>query len=298
MSAQSLVGGVVVGISTHNRASLLRKAIQSALDQSYRPLRIAVVDDGSVDETPALQREFEGISWERVPQPQGYVRARNRMMLEAAEPYYVSLDDDAWFIEGDEIALAVRLLEAHPKVAAVAFDILSPDEPQHNARGMMRFVPMFIGCGHVLRLSVVKELGGYREFPRAYGSEEKDLCLRLIDAGYEIVKMNGVHVWHDKSLIARDRARQHASGVCNDLTLTLRRVPLPLLPLMIAHQLVSHLTFSAKRGLIRSCMQGIGAFGGTFADAWAAREPVRFVSLMRYRALTKMKPTLLSQIPD
>jgi glycosyltransferase involved in cell wall biosynthesis len=108
---------VVVGIATHNRAGLLRKAISSALDQSYRPLRIAIVDDGSSDHTPALRDEFAELSWERWEQAQGYVKARNQMMLSASEDYFVSLDDDAWFIDGNEIAIAIEFMECRPSVA-------------------------------------------------------------------------------------------------------------------------------------------------------------------------------------
>jgi GT2 family glycosyltransferase len=278
---------VVVGISTHNRAVLLRKAIRSALDQSHRPLRIAVVDDGSSDETPMLAREFPTIGWERVDPAQGYVRARNHMMLTAGEEYYVSLDDDAWFLAGDEIAVAVGVLEACPNAAAVAFDILSPDQPIPAKRGSIAIVPMFIGCGHVLRLSAVKELGGYCESPRPYGAEEKDLCLRLIDAGYQTLKIAGVHVWHDKSAIARDLALQHASGVCNDLTLAVRRVPVALLAPVIGYKLLSHLMFAVRRGLLSPCIEGIGAFVAAAVDAWRSRRPVRLASLVRYHTLAK-----------
>src|SRR4029079_8717640 len=150
----------------------------------HRPLRVAVVDDASADATPSVRPEFPTVSWERFATNQGYVRARNKMMLSAPEDYYVSLDDDAWFLATDEIALAVDYLESHPKVAAVAFDILSPDRPDANGRGKKTLVALFIGCGHVFRLSLVKRLGGYGQFPGSYGVEEADLCLRLIDAGY------------------------------------------------------------------------------------------------------------------
>ena len=163
-------------------------------------------------------------------------------------------------------AIAVDYLERHPQAAAVAFDILSPDRAQPVRREARRSVAMFIGCGHVLRLSVVKELGGYAEFPGSYGVEEKDLCLRLIDAGYQIVKFDGVHVWHDKSQMARDVPRQHASGVCNDLALTLRRVPLGLVFPLIAWKASRHLSFALTHGLLRPCLQGFQAFA--FAAAY------------------------------
>jgi GT2 family glycosyltransferase len=277
----------VVGIAAHNRACELRKAITSALRQSHRPLRVSVIDDASSDDTPALQKEFKSVSWERRERSEGYVRARNKMMLTAVEDYYVSLDDDSWFIRGDEIAIAVEFLEQHPEVAAVAFDILSPDRSRPVARGCRQSVAMFIGCGHLLRLSTVKVLGGYTEFPGAYGVEEKDLCIRLIDAGYMVVKLEGVHVWHDKSSLSRDVAQQHCSGVCNDLALTLRSVPLGVLLPILTWKTSSHMTFALRKGLLRPCLQGFRDFIFSAADIWSARRPVRLSSLAEYRALTR-----------
>ena len=278
---------VVVGIATRNRAKLLRKAIASTLQQTQRPLRVAIIDDASSDETPSLRQEFDSISWERWGSGQGYVRARNRMMLNAKEDYYVSLDDDAWFVDGDEVAVAVEYLEQHPTVAAVAFDIISPDRRIEASRGAKTSVAMFIGCGHVLRLSVVKELGGYSEFPGAYGAEEKDLCLRLIDAGYGIVKLDGVHVWHDKTSSARDLPGQHRSGVCNDLTLALRRVPAGLVVPVVVLKMSKHLVFAIRSGLLRACLQGVRDFMLVASDVWRARCPVRFSSLTQFYSLSR-----------
>jgi GT2 family glycosyltransferase len=278
---------VVVGLATHNRADVLRKAIGSALRQSFTPLRVAVIDDASSDDTSSLRHEFKSVSWERWEQGRGYVRARNQMMLTATENYYVSLDDDSWFIKGDEIAIAVDFLERHRQIAAVAFDILSPDRPNLISRGAQRLVATFIGCGHLLRLSAVKELGGYAEFPGAYGAEEKDLCLRLIDAGYQIVKLDGVHVWHDKSSLARDIPGQHRSGVCNDLAFTLRRVPIVFLFPAFAWKVSSHIAFAVKAGLLRPCLEGFRNFIFAAGDVWRTRRPVRLASIARFRALTR-----------
>ena len=261
---------VVVGITTHNRAPVLRKAIQSAFDQSFAPMRVEVIDDASTDETPSLRDEFVTISWQRWEPGQGIVRARNHMMLTATEDYYVSLDDDSWFVAGDEIAVAVDYLERHPQAAAVAFDILSSERPQAVPREAPRSVAMFIGCGHVLRLSAVKELGGYAEFPGSYGAEEKGLLsspyrCRLSKSPNWMACTFGM----TKSFLARDIVRQHSSGVCNDLALTLRRVPIGLVLFFQSwrgkHQV--SVIFATRNGLLRPCMQGFLAFrvcGGEF----------------------------------
>ncbi len=278
---------VVIDIATRNRARWLRTAIESALRQSQRPLRLAVTDDASNDETQALRREFPSISWERWDLRQGHVRARNRMMLRAEEDYYVSIDDDAWFVDGDEIAVAVDHLERHPTTAAVAFDIISPDRRMRVSRGAATSTAMFVGCGHMLRLSAVRELGGYTEFPGAYGAEEKDFCLRLIDAGYRIVRLDGVHVWHDKTPSARDLSEQHRSGVCNDLTLALQRVPAGLVVPVVALKMASHLVFAIRNDLLRACLRGVYDFLLAAADVWRARRPVRLASLVQFYARTR-----------
>ena len=41
-------------IPTYNRGAHFRVALRSALRQTYRPLEIVVVDDGSTDTTPAV----------------------------------------------------------------------------------------------------------------------------------------------------------------------------------------------------------------------------------------------------
>ena len=47
-------GLVSVIIPVHNRPVLIREAIESALKQTYRPIEIIVVDDGSNDDTPEV----------------------------------------------------------------------------------------------------------------------------------------------------------------------------------------------------------------------------------------------------
>lgn len=288
MSGPGAKPSVVVGISTCNRADILPKAITSALAQSYPNIRVMVIDDASSDHTPSVRDEFPGISWERFESRQGYVRARNQIIFSSPEDYYVSLDDDAWFLRGDEVAIAVDLFESRPDVAAVAFDIVSPDRPQARSRGANLFVSSFIGCGHVLRLSTVKSLGGYTEFPGAYGVEEKDLCLRLIDAGYAIVELSGVEVWHDKTMTARDIAWQHTSGVCNDLAFTVGRVPLLILFPMFGYKLWVHAIFAIRHGLIRPFLKGLLNFGRAGWTVWSRRRPVRMASLARYQTLAKV----------
>jgi GT2 family glycosyltransferase len=266
---------VLVGIVTRNRASILPKAIRSAFSQSYPKVEVAVLDDGSDDGTPALQSDFPAVQWQKWESSRGYLHARNHLMATASADYYLSLDDDAWFLEGDEVAVAIAYMEDNPRVGGVAFDILSPDRPNPAARSAPQRTSMFIGCGHVVRISALKECGFYAPSPGLYGAEEKDLCLRLLDGNWEIHRLPGVHVWHDKTAVARDEAAQHRSGVCNDLVFALRRCPLPLMLAVLPAKMMSHLRFAVRTHLLRPCVEGFGLFLRHALPVWQTRNPVR-----------------------
>lgn len=273
---------VLVGIVTHNRAGILPKAIRSALSQDYPGLEVAVLDDGSADGTRDLRSSFAGVQWLRWESPRGYLEARNELMQAAAADYYLSLDDDAWFIEQDEISVAIEYLETNPNVAAVAFDILSPDRAQPVARTGGRPIHMFIGCGHIVRMSAVRESGFYVPGPGLYGSEEKDLCLRFLDRRWDVHLLPGVHVWHDKTVVARDLAAQHRSGVCNDLAFALRRCPFPLILMVLPGKVLKHLAFALRQRLLRPCLAGLALFFRHAGAVWQGRGPVRAATFQEF----------------
>jgi GT2 family glycosyltransferase len=282
---------VLVGIVTHNRVALLAKAIASALGQQIPDLKVAVLDDGSTDNTGALKDQFPDVHWTRWQENLGLIAARNFLMRSSAEDYFVSLDDDAWFLCGDEISVAVRQLEEDKQVAGIAFDILSPDRPQHIERTKAEPAAMFIGCGHVLRLAYARQVGFYESSPGIYGGEEKDLCLRLLDAGYRIDRLPGVHVWHEKSVIARHLPDQHRSGVCNDLAMTLRRAPLMILPAALAVKTLRHVGFSTRNGLLKPCLQGLQLFLRSIKPVFHARNPVKASTLRTFMRLSRTRST-------
>ena len=265
---------VLIGITTHNRAAILPKAIESALAQDYEDKEVAVFDDASTDGTRELQASFPQVRWYRVEETQGYLPARNQLMSETDADFYFSLDDDAWFIKGDEISLGVKLLNERPEVGALAYDILSPDRPTPVEREAPYATHMYIGCGHLLRLKAAREVGYYTPSPGFYGGEEKDLCVQLLDRGHEILFTPGVHVWHDKAMLARDLPAQHASGVCNDFVFAFRRCPYPMVLWLIPGKILSHLKFAVSNGFVQPCVQGIFLFFRSIGKLAPTREPV------------------------
>jgi GT2 family glycosyltransferase len=280
---------VLIGITTHNRADILAKSLQSALDQDYVAKEVAVFDDASTDDTPTLSTRFPGVSWYRSETNEGYLALRNKLMRETDADFYFSLDDDAWFLDGDEISRGVSLLMQRPEIAALAYDILSPDKPQRRMRAEPFQTNVFIGCGHMLRLSAVREVSFYTPNPGRYGVEESDLCVRLLDRDFEILYTPGMHVWHDKSSVARQSNEQYSSAVCNDLAFAVRRCPFPMVLAGVPAKLYSHVRFASSNQLMRAYAAGVVRFLRAVPSLINTRKPVSNSAMLEFRRRSRLQ---------
>jgi glycosyltransferase involved in cell wall biosynthesis len=112
---------VSVVIPSFNAAATLERAIASVRAQTYRPLEIIVVDDGSSDSTPELLQRFAGpdLIIIRNPKPSGAANARNQGIQRATGELVAFLDaDDEWF--PNKLALQVPALLANPAATFAA----------------------------------------------------------------------------------------------------------------------------------------------------------------------------------
>lgn len=93
---------ISVYIPTHNRVNLLKRAIESVLDQTFTNFEIIVVDDGSSDGTwdylSELAKENSKIRVFRNDKPKGACFSRNLAINNAVGTYITGLDDDDYFM--------------------------------------------------------------------------------------------------------------------------------------------------------------------------------------------------------
>lgn len=119
-------GLVSVIVPTYNRAHLLPGCIASVLTQSYRPVEIIIVDDGSGDSTERVARSFPRHVRYIRQENQGVSAARNTGLRAARGDFVAFLDsDDRWL--PFKLALQVAFLAAHPDVGMVWTDMAAID---------------------------------------------------------------------------------------------------------------------------------------------------------------------------
>lgn len=176
-SASPLVSVIVV---VRNREASVARAIDSVLAQTYRPVELIVVDDGSTDGTRGVIERY-GAALTLVAQPHsGIYAARNRALRHARGELVAFIDsDDAWL--PDKLAAQVPLLAGRPEVGLVFGDTVHVTEPRagapRNGRTSFGEAPprrgraarQFAACNFVptctvlVRRSCLDEIGGFSE---------------------------------------------------------------------------------------------------------------------------------------
>ena len=105
---------VSVIIPVYNGARHLRDCLESVFAQTYRPLEVIVVDDGSPDDSGVIAQSFPEVRYIR-QENQGVANARNNAIAAARGEFYAFLDqDDIWTPE--KLRLQMQYLLDHPQV--------------------------------------------------------------------------------------------------------------------------------------------------------------------------------------
>ena len=101
----------------YNGARFLAEAIESVLEQTYAPVELLVVDDGSTDDSAAIARSFEGVRViERTHEGPG--AARNAGIAAARGEFVAFLDADD-VMPNDKLEIQVGYLLGRPEAGCV-----------------------------------------------------------------------------------------------------------------------------------------------------------------------------------
>lgn len=217
-------------LTTKNRCSDLKRAIRSACQQDL-PLEILVIDDGSTDGTAEMVSSlFPNVRLIRSESSQGYIWARNYGASLARGEVLFSIDDDAEFSAPDVVRRTLEDFDANSRIGAVAIPCIDVNRSSQVRQpfppdGQAYITSEYIGTAHALRRDLFLRLNGYRE-RLVHQGEERDFCLRLLNAGYVVRLGTAPPILHYESP-RRNTQRMDHYGRRNDVLFALYNVPMP-----------------------------------------------------------------------
>ena len=124
LGAEFQPGLVSVIVPTRNRAPLIGETLQSVRAQTYRPIELIVVDDGSTDHTAAVVERFAGQAGPGLDvrclrqEHGGAPSARNRGLAESRGEFIQFLDSDDLLVP-EKLSRQVDIMLREPQVAYV-----------------------------------------------------------------------------------------------------------------------------------------------------------------------------------
>ena len=243
---------LTVGITTRDRPESLKRCIGSLAHIAHLKPEVIVFDDASrTPVTEQLECKAGGdLRVIRCEQGGGYIVGRNQIVREAGTPYVLLLDDDASLLDAASVVRAMGMLDAQPRAGAIAFAQTTRGGQPWGERRVSAaqtepcFVAAYYGFAHLVRRDVFLALGGYRDRFEFYG-EEKEFCLRLIEAGYRTVYLPGSPIAHEPDPLGRDRQRYLRYVTRNDALHALYNEPVHRLVWLLPARLL--LYFKMRR---------------------------------------------------
>jgi GT2 family glycosyltransferase len=221
---------VSIIIPVFNRWDSLPACVESIRQQSYGPIEIIIVDDGSTTPRPVeLRHMSESLRVVELPRNFGPGHARNRGYLESHGEFLHFLDSDTTLPHAKLVTSAVAFLREHPNAGAVGGEIPVPDgrEPsgavlgrgigllgrtyyvslqggnEHEDDAMMP-CDYLASCNLFLPRAVFEAVGGFDPY-FGFGAEDVELCRRIGRAGRGLYISQRCAVFHHYSPAGRSR---------------------------------------------------------------------------------------------
>jgi glycosyltransferase involved in cell wall biosynthesis len=179
---------VSVVIPCWNQAHFLAEAIESALAQTHRPVEIAVVDDGSTDNTRKVVERYPSVRYLHQAN-RGPAAARNAGLATSSGAFVVFLDADDRLL-ADALETGVAVLRRSPELAFCAGQCRDigtdgqllgvPDQPLiHRDHYLALLKSCFILSGSSVLFTrwALDSVGGFDEARQA--GDDYDLYLRI-----------------------------------------------------------------------------------------------------------------------
>ena len=279
---------ISVVIPTWRRPGSLRQALDKILACDPPPAEVLVhIDVGDSETAPMLEREFAGrVTSFQTATTQGPGGGRNLLLQRAKSSLAASFDDDSWPLDADYFATAARLMDANPRAGVLTGRVTLRGETPTAQPNAVSAVASFEGCACVYRREAFLATRGFLPLRHAYGMEEVDVALQLMNAGGDILRASSLRVYHDSELQHHVSPEINAAHITNTALLAYLRYPIRYGPLG-ALEVLNRMRYSLKMGRHRGILKGLLTIPFTVWKYRALREPVKVETLRRSRQLAK-----------
>lgn len=206
---------ISIGLLTYKRTDLLLETIQDIVATEF-PIDLIIVNNNEeidIHHELGFLNSYQNINliyiWDKVNY--GVAKGRNKI-IEVTKTQFLILFDDDVVIPNINVIIdnTIQTFEKKLEVGAIAFHIkdnqtkvVNRYEIPHKNKEIDLTKDfdtyLFIGAGHALNMSVIKEIGGYPSDFGLYGMEEIDLAFRIIGKGYMIRYISDNIIYHKRS---------------------------------------------------------------------------------------------------
>jgi len=168
---------VSIVIATHNGEKYIKRAVESALNQSYKNIEIIIVDDGSNDGTgrilSALKNSNSKINIYKNPHNFGFAESLDIGIGKAKGKYIARLDDDDFWSDSQKNEKQINFLEKHSDYVLVGSGMTKIDgsgkviarflfpEQDQEIKTSILVDNDFVHSAVVFRKDIFEKIGGY-----------------------------------------------------------------------------------------------------------------------------------------
>jgi GT2 family glycosyltransferase len=275
-----------VVIPTFHRHEQLQGALIRIFNCKPNPKEVLVhVDAGDLKTPRMLEKKFSGkVRWICACSNRGPGGGRNVLIQMADSPWVVSFDDDSWPESPDFFERLGKVIAASPKAGVLAFPInVRGQKPAHWPPEIQQ-ASCFENCGCAIRREAFLQTRGFLPLRHAYGMEEADVSLQLLDKGWEILNVPDLWVYHDTGMEHHACAPVNAAQITNTALLAFLRYPIKLWPMGIL-QALNRIKYAISVRRFRGIAKGICDIPFLCWKYRAARKPVKAETIHLARKL-------------
>ncbi len=239
MSSTPLVS---VLMAIYNCADTLEEAVNCILNQTYTNWELIMIDDCSSDNTYdkacEIAEKDSRIKVFKNEKNLTLAPTLNRCIEKASGEYAARMDGDD-VCDLTRFEKEVKVLDEHPEYAVVSCLMNMYDDngiyakveyPENPQKADFANNSPICHAGCMMRKSVLEELGGYSNSPKAERIEDYDLWIRLYKAGYKAYNIQEYlyDMRNDRNAVKRKKYRFRITeyrlkkNMCKDFNLPLK----------------------------------------------------------------------------